>query len=81
MIFSDPASVAVVGASDDPAKWGHWLARGALVQRAVELRLAGAGALAAGLLGRIREVTMVTVRGSVGGGDADDAGDVGDVDL
>ena len=30
MIFSDPASVAVVGASDDPAKWGHWLARGAL---------------------------------------------------
>ncbi|HUQ54259.1 acetate--CoA ligase family protein [Lentzea sp.] len=33
MIFSDPASVAVVGASDDPAKWGHWLARGALVGR------------------------------------------------
>ncbi|GLZ28408.1 CoA-binding protein [Lentzea sp. NBRC 105346] len=30
MSFSDPASVAVVGASDDPAKWGHWLARGAL---------------------------------------------------
>lgn len=30
MTFSDPASVAVVGASDDPAKWGHWLARGAL---------------------------------------------------
>ncbi|MGA6165837.1 acetate--CoA ligase family protein [Amycolatopsis magusensis] len=28
--FSDPASVAVVGASADPAKWGHWLARGAL---------------------------------------------------
>jgi len=27
--FRDPASVAVVGASDDPAKWGHWLARGA----------------------------------------------------
>ena len=25
-----PASVAVVGASDDPAKWGHWMARGAL---------------------------------------------------
>jgi acyl-CoA synthetase (NDP forming) len=25
-----PASVAVVGASDDPAKWGNWLARGAL---------------------------------------------------
>ncbi|HUN35925.1 MAG TPA: acetate--CoA ligase family protein [Trebonia sp.] len=28
--FRDPASVAVVGASDDAAKWGHWLARGAL---------------------------------------------------
>lgn len=28
--FSDPASVAVVGASADPAKWGWWLARGAL---------------------------------------------------
>ena len=27
--FRDPASVAVVGASGDPAKWGHWLARGA----------------------------------------------------
>jgi acyl-CoA synthetase (NDP forming) len=25
-----PASVAVVGASDDPMKWGNWLARGAL---------------------------------------------------
>ena len=25
-----PASVAVVGASDDPRKWGNWLARGAL---------------------------------------------------
>ncbi|RZQ62008.1 acetate--CoA ligase family protein [Amycolatopsis suaedae] len=29
-VFGDPASVAVVGASADPAKWGHWLARGAL---------------------------------------------------
>ena len=28
--FTDPASVAVVGASADPAKWGYWLARGAL---------------------------------------------------
>ena len=27
--FSTPASVAVVGASADPSKWGHWLARGA----------------------------------------------------
>jgi acyl-CoA synthetase (NDP forming) len=26
----DPRSVAVVGASDDPGKWGNWLARGAL---------------------------------------------------
>src|ERR1700739_4291115 len=25
-----PSSVAVVGASNDPAKWGHWLARGAI---------------------------------------------------
>jgi acyl-CoA synthetase (NDP forming) len=35
-----PRSVAVVGASDDPAKWGHWLARGALAgaaRRAVHL--------------------------------------------
>jgi acyl-CoA synthetase (NDP forming) len=29
-VFRDPASVAVVGASDDPGKWGYWLARGAL---------------------------------------------------
>ena len=29
-VFSDPRSVAVVGASADPTKWGHWLARGAL---------------------------------------------------
>ena len=26
----DPRSVAVVGASSDPAKWGHWIARGAV---------------------------------------------------
>jgi acyl-CoA synthetase (NDP forming) len=26
----DPRSVAVLGASNDPAKWGHWLGRGAL---------------------------------------------------
>src|SRR5262249_20826514 len=26
----DPASVAVLGASDDPRKWGNWLARHAL---------------------------------------------------
>jgi acyl-CoA synthetase (NDP forming) len=29
-VFSDPASVAVVGASEDPAKWGYWLGSGAL---------------------------------------------------
>ena len=29
-VFRDPASVAVVGASSDPAKWGYWLAEGAL---------------------------------------------------
>lgn len=28
--YRTPASVAVVGASDDQAKWGYWLARGAL---------------------------------------------------
>ncbi|MGW4208957.1 acetate--CoA ligase family protein [Lentzea sp. NPDC004789] len=46
MIFSDPSSVAVVGASDDPAKWGHWLARGALAgrsRRAVHLVNRGGG--------------------------------------
>ncbi|WP_411120085.1 acetate--CoA ligase family protein [Streptomyces sp. 058-1L] len=32
-VFSDPASVAVVGASANPAKWGYWLARGALAGR------------------------------------------------
>lgn len=29
-VFSDPRSVAVVGASADTRKWGYWLARGAL---------------------------------------------------
>lgn len=29
-VFSDPSSVAVVGASEDNAKWGYWLASGAL---------------------------------------------------
>lgn len=38
--FSAPSSVAVVGASDDSAKWGYWVARGALTgqtRRAVYL--------------------------------------------
>ncbi|MFH8736759.1 MULTISPECIES: acetate--CoA ligase family protein [unclassified Streptomyces] len=29
-VFRAPESVAVVGATDNPAKWGHWLARGAI---------------------------------------------------
>ncbi|HTU94405.1 MAG TPA: acetate--CoA ligase family protein [Solirubrobacteraceae bacterium] len=29
-VLFDPASVAVVGASEDPRKWGNWLAQGAL---------------------------------------------------
>lgn len=29
-VFSDPSSIAVIGASDNPAKWGFWLASGAL---------------------------------------------------
>lgn len=32
-VFRDPRSVAVIGASADPAKWGYWLARGALAGR------------------------------------------------
>lgn len=39
-VFSDPASVAVVGASSNPANWGYWLASGALdgiERRAVHL--------------------------------------------
>ena len=35
----EPRSVAVVGASNDPAKWGQWLARGALRGRAPARRL------------------------------------------
>jgi acyl-CoA synthetase (NDP forming) len=39
-VFRDPASVAVVGASDNRSKWGYWLAAGALTgtgRRRVEL--------------------------------------------
>jgi acyl-CoA synthetase (NDP forming) len=42
----DPRSVAILGASSDPAKWGHWLARGALTgeeQREVFLVNRGGG--------------------------------------
>ncbi len=47
-MFRDPASVAVVGASEDETKWGYWLARGALRgshRRAVELVNRRAGTL------------------------------------
>ncbi|MFI9105478.1 acetate--CoA ligase family protein [Streptomyces fildesensis] len=45
-VFRDPASVAVVGASASPAKWGYWLARGALTgrdRRVVHLVTRGGG--------------------------------------
>ncbi|MDJ0362409.1 acetate--CoA ligase family protein [Rhodococcus sp. H29-C3] len=32
-VFTDPESVAVIGASADLSKWGYWLARGALKGR------------------------------------------------
>jgi acyl-CoA synthetase (NDP forming) len=47
-VFRDPASVAVVGASTNPAKWGHWLARGALLgarRRPVHLVNASGGSV------------------------------------
>ncbi|RBY76842.1 CoA-binding protein [Geodermatophilus sp. TF02-6] len=46
--FSDPRSVAIVGASADPAKWGYWLARGALRgahRRSVHLVNAGSAVI------------------------------------
>jgi acetate---CoA ligase (ADP-forming) len=62
-MFRDPASVAVVGASANPAKWGYWLARGALggrERRAVYLvnRRGGTilGAPAAAALGDLADV-------------------------
>ncbi|HTI27493.1 MAG TPA: CoA-binding protein, partial [Kutzneria sp.] len=39
-VFRDPASVAVVGASENRSKWGYWLASGALTgghRRRIEL--------------------------------------------
>lgn len=44
--FRDPRSVAVVGASDNPAKWGYWIARSALLgahRRTVQLVNRSAG--------------------------------------
>jgi acetate---CoA ligase (ADP-forming) len=62
-MFRDPASVAVVGASANPAKWGYWLARGALAgrdRRAVNLvnRRGGTilGARAAAALSDLEDV-------------------------
>ncbi|WP_406067226.1 acetate--CoA ligase family protein [Streptomyces sp. NBC_01020] len=46
--FRDPASIAVVGASGTPTKWGYWLARGALTgtaRRTVHLVNARGGAV------------------------------------
>ncbi|WP_327299363.1 acetate--CoA ligase family protein [Streptomyces sp. NBC_01197] len=46
--FRDPASIAVVGASATPTKWGYWLARGALTgiaRRTVHLVNARGGAV------------------------------------
>lgn len=47
-VFSDPDSLAVVGASERPSKWGYWLASGALDgrdRRRVELVNQRAGRL------------------------------------
>jgi acyl-CoA synthetase (NDP forming) len=58
----DPASVAVVGASDDPLKWGNWLARGALRgehRRAVHLVNRRGGAV----LGRPAHRSLAEVPG------------------
>lgn len=46
--FSDPRSVAVVGASANTSKWGYWIARGALrgrARRTVHLVNAGGAAI------------------------------------
>jgi len=50
-VFSDPASVAVVGASDDPTKWGYWLASGAL-QGAHRRRISLVNSRSASVLGQ-----------------------------
>jgi acyl-CoA synthetase (NDP forming) len=44
-VFRAPASVAVIGASDDKSKWGHWVAAGALAGRGLRaVRLVNRGA-------------------------------------
>jgi acetate---CoA ligase (ADP-forming) len=86
-VFREPASVAVVGASDHPAKWGHWLARGAISgehRRAVYL----VNATAATVLGRpayshlkdlpeIPELVVLAVPASAAGEVVDEALDLG----
>ncbi|MEV6050978.1 acetate--CoA ligase family protein [Streptomyces sp. NPDC052107] len=65
----DPASVAVVGASAQPGKWGYWLAKGALAgrrRRAVHLVNRRGGSLdgvpfRAGLTGLACEHVVVAV--------------------
>ena len=65
----DPRSIAVVGASDDPRKWGHWLALRALRgehRRAVHLvNRGGAEVLAEALIrldGSIHQIFDVGLR-------------------
>ena len=54
----DPDSVAIVGASDDPVKWGNWLARGALRGEA-RRRVYLVNRRAREVLGRPEEVASV----------------------
>lgn len=59
----DPVSVVVVGASDDPTKWGNWLAKGALAgPRPVHL----VNARADTVLGRPAYPSVRDVPGPVG---------------
>lgn len=83
----DPASVAIVGASDDPAKWGNWLARGALLgtrRRTVHLvnRIGGevlgqAAHASLSALGQPVELVVAAVPGGALGSIVDDALAVG----
>ena len=62
-----PESVAVVGASDDPVKWGNWLARGAIRaehRRAVHLVNRRGGEI----LGRPAHRSLAELPSTGGGG-------------
>jgi acyl-CoA synthetase (NDP forming) len=86
-VFRDPASVAVVGASDHQAKWGNWLARGAMSgehRRAVYF----VNATAATVLGRpaychlkdlpeVPELVVLAVAASAAGDVVDEALELG----